>query len=266
MHANATQIHLTYISPTEVTVSWVTGDSIVAARLPPPLPVHVASAVQWGLHSGNYTSDAAGLSTAYTYLYTFANELPNYTYSSGIIHHTRLTGAHCREPVRNQHMPMHAWIRRGMHGESCGSHPGLQPATTYSYRVGDPNILWSQELNFTTMPLVGTFPFRLGVIADLVRSLYAVPAVPADDLGMPCRLAIAPASGCSISLPCLCSGESCPWLKAACCIPLATCCAACKMPLARNWRIALLSRTACDSCAESRVCLHACRARRLTAA
>jgi hypothetical protein len=93
------QIHLTYISPTEVTVSWVTGDAIIAAQLPSTPPPPVASAAQWGMQSGNYSCSAEGQSTVYTQIYTFDNVLPNYNYSSGIIHHTRMTGEHA-DPTR----------------------------------------------------------------------------------------------------------------------------------------------------------------------
>jgi hypothetical protein len=30
---------------------------------------------------------------------------------------------------------------------ACNVHAGLEPSTVYFYRVGDPAIIWSQELN-----------------------------------------------------------------------------------------------------------------------
>ena len=137
------QIHLTYVSDTEIVVSWATGEGNLTTS--PVDPDHFtsqsgpSSTVSWGtqpgIYTNNLTADAATI-TYYTQIYTFANANPNYNYSSPLFHHVVLSE--------------------------------LEPNTTYYYKVGEPTFGESQEFNFTSPPEVGntSYPFVLWVIAD----------------------------------------------------------------------------------------------------
>ncbi|KAL2653087.1 hypothetical protein R1flu_021215 [Riccia fluitans] len=116
-------------------VSWVTGEAQIGQKIQPRDPSSVASVAVYGTESGSYTDSVEGSHEIYNQLYPFPG-LDNYT--SGIIHHVRLTG--------------------------------LKPETKYYYQVGDPYLgAMSHELSFTTLPLAGpkSFPARIGVIGDL---------------------------------------------------------------------------------------------------
>ncbi|MBN2493133.1 MAG: metallophosphoesterase [Deltaproteobacteria bacterium] len=43
---------------------------------------------------------------------------------------------------------------------------GLEPDTTYHYRVGDPSVGWSQDQSFSTAPADACAPFSFGIAAD----------------------------------------------------------------------------------------------------
>ncbi|CAL1354413.1 unnamed protein product [Linum trigynum] len=114
-----------------VWVSWITGDSQVVYDEPDS----VASVVQCGVSGYAMDYEARGYSTVYTQLYPFQG-LQNYT--SGIIHHVRLTG--------------------------------LEPATLYQYQCGDPSIeAMSSVFYFRTMPVSSPtdYPPRIAVVGDL---------------------------------------------------------------------------------------------------
>ncbi|KAL3684894.1 hypothetical protein R1sor_002916 [Riccia sorocarpa] len=116
-------------------VSWVTGEAQIGQKIEPLDPNSVASVAVYGTESGRYTKTVNGSSEIYNQLYPFAG-LDNYT--SGIIHHARLTG--------------------------------LKPETKYYYKVGDPYLgAMSEERSFTTLPVPGpkSFPARIGVIGDI---------------------------------------------------------------------------------------------------
>lgn len=134
------QIHLTYTGPTNVTVSWATGEGIVTAS---PVSAYAAeeagptSMVSYGTSSGNYTHNTTStLITSYTQTYNFSNANPVLNYSSPLFHHVTIQN--------------------------------LAPNTLYYYKCGDPTLGMSQELNFTSPPAVGStsYPFALGVVAD----------------------------------------------------------------------------------------------------
>jgi hypothetical protein len=71
----------------------------------------------------------------------------------------------------------------------CGS--GLRPSTTYYYIVGQTFYGTSQELSFTTLPPVGDFPLRLGLVADLVITSLRTPESGGPRAENACRLSIA---------------------------------------------------------------------------
>ena len=93
--------------------------------------------VQYGTTSGSYPSSASGNATFYTY---------SAKYTSGLIHHTWLTG--------------------------------LALGTTYYYRVGDASA-WSAEFSFTSNPGVGPthFPYTVGFVADIGENSDAAATV-----------------------------------------------------------------------------------------
>ncbi|KAL3151075.1 hypothetical protein ABBQ38_012945 [Trebouxia sp. C0009 RCD-2024] len=137
------QIHLTYVSDTEIVVSWATGEGNLT--MSPVDPDHFtkqsgpSSTVSWGTQPGVYTDNLtanAATITFYNQIYSFVNANPNYNYSSPLFHHVVLSE--------------------------------LEPNTTYYYKVGEPTFGESQEFNFTSPPEVGntSYPFVLGVIAD----------------------------------------------------------------------------------------------------
>ncbi len=134
------QIHLTYTGPTNVTVSWATGEGIVTAA---PVSNYSASeagptsTVWYGTSSGNYTTNTSStIFTSYSQIYNFSNANPILNYSSPLFHHVTIQN--------------------------------LAASTLYYYKVGDAKLGMSQELNFTSPPAVGntSYPFVLGVVAD----------------------------------------------------------------------------------------------------
>ncbi|XXG78603.1 hypothetical protein AAC387_Pa08g2511 [Persea americana] len=118
-----------------VWVSWITGDFQIGDNIKPLNPESVASVVRYGQLRYPLTHEATGYSLVYNQLYPFEG-LQNYT--SGIIHHVRLTG--------------------------------LKPKTRYFYRCGDPSIpAMSGILSFKTMPVSSpwSYPKRIAVVGDL---------------------------------------------------------------------------------------------------
>ena len=137
------QIHLTYLTDSDVIVSWATGSgNLVVSSIDPEFVSKQSgpsSTVSWGTEPGvytnNLTADAATI-TFYSQIYTFANANPNNNYTSPLFHHVVLSD--------------------------------LEANTTYYYKVGEPTFGESKEFNFTSPPAVGntSYPFVLGVIAD----------------------------------------------------------------------------------------------------
>ncbi|XP_022758673.1 purple acid phosphatase 15 [Durio zibethinus] len=118
-----------------VWISWVTGEFQIGNNIKPLDPNTVASLVRYGRSRFPLTREAIGYSLVYNQLYPFEG-LQNYT--SGIIHHVRLTG--------------------------------LKPSTLYYYRCGDPSIpAMSDIYHFRTMPVSSprSYPKRIAVVGDL---------------------------------------------------------------------------------------------------
>ncbi|XP_072950417.1 purple acid phosphatase 15-like isoform X1 [Typha angustifolia] len=125
------------LSSTEdsVWISWVTGDSQIGQCIKPLDPTSVASVVRYGRLRRPLIHKAVGYSLVYNQLYPFEG-LRNYT--SGIIHHVRLTG--------------------------------LKAGTVYYYRCGDPSIpAMSNIHSFKTMPVSAprSYPPRIALVGDL---------------------------------------------------------------------------------------------------
>ncbi|XP_047319314.1 purple acid phosphatase 15-like [Impatiens glandulifera] len=119
-----------------VWISWVTGDFQIGNKIKPLNPNSVRSVVHFGRTKGGLVHEATSSdSVIYNQLYPFQG-LQNYT--SGIIHHVRLTG--------------------------------LRADTVYHYRCGDPSISAMSEVNhFRTMPISSprSYPRRIAVVGDL---------------------------------------------------------------------------------------------------
>ncbi|CAM8902033.1 unnamed protein product [Rhodiola kirilowii] len=118
-----------------VWISWVTGDYQIGMNVEPLNPEAVGSIVRYGTSKSQMIHESKGYSLVYSQLYPF-DGLQNYT--SGIIHHVRLTG--------------------------------LEPSTLYYYSCGDPSIsAMSGILDFKTMPVSGpmSYPSRIAVVGDL---------------------------------------------------------------------------------------------------
>ncbi|XP_022138734.1 purple acid phosphatase 15 isoform X2 [Momordica charantia] len=119
-----------------VWISWITGDFQIGDNIQPLDPKSVASIVVYGKFRTPMTNQAKGYSLIYNQLYPFEG-LKNYT--SGIIHHVRLTG--------------------------------LEPDTLYQYQCGDPSVAeeTSDVYYFSTMPVSGpkSYPNRIAVVGDL---------------------------------------------------------------------------------------------------
>ncbi|XP_043705610.1 purple acid phosphatase 15-like [Telopea speciosissima] len=118
-----------------VWISWITGEFQIGNNIKPLNPKTVASIVRYGTLWYPSRHEACGYSLIYNQLYPFEG-LQNYT--SGIIHHVRLTG--------------------------------LKPDTLYYYRCGDPSIpAMSLIYSFKTMPVSGphSYPKRIAVVGDL---------------------------------------------------------------------------------------------------
>lgn len=118
-----------------VWISWITGEFQIGDNITPLDPETVDSVVQYGIYQLPISDEATGYSLVYNQLYPFEG-LQNYT--SGIIHHVRLTG--------------------------------LEPDTLYQYQCGDPSIpAMSDVYYFRTMPVSGpeSYPNRIAVVGDL---------------------------------------------------------------------------------------------------
>ncbi|XP_022959418.1 purple acid phosphatase 15-like [Cucurbita moschata] len=119
-----------------VWISWITGDFQIGDAIRPLDPEKVASIVTYGKFLMPMKNQAKGYSLIYNQLYPFEG-LKNYT--SGIIHHVRLTG--------------------------------LEPDTLYQYQCGDPSA--AEEISdihyFRTMPVSGpkSYPNRIALVGDL---------------------------------------------------------------------------------------------------
>ncbi|XP_026400883.1 purple acid phosphatase 15-like [Papaver somniferum] len=118
-----------------VWISWITGEYQIGDDVKPLNPKTVGSLVRYGTLRFPLFHEATGHSLVYSQLYPFQG-LKNYT--SGIIHHVRLTG--------------------------------LNPSTLYYYRCGDPSIpALSPLLSFKTMPISSprSYPGRIAIVGDL---------------------------------------------------------------------------------------------------
>ncbi|KAK6930689.1 Calcineurin-like phosphoesterase domain, ApaH type, partial [Dillenia turbinata] len=118
-----------------VWISWITGEFQIGYSIKPLNPKSVASVVRYGKLRFPLSHRATGYSLVYNQLYPFEG-LQNY--SSGIIHHVRLTG--------------------------------LKPDTLYYYRCGDPSISAMSNIHhFKTMPASGSrsYPKRIALVGDL---------------------------------------------------------------------------------------------------
>ncbi|KAL5562111.1 hypothetical protein UlMin_031858 [Ulmus minor] len=117
-----------------VWISWITGEAQIGYNITALDPKSVSSVVRFGTERP-LTLEAVGYSLVYNQLYPFEG-LQNYT--SGIIHHVRLTG--------------------------------LKPNTRYYYRCGDPSIKAMSGIHyFKTMPVSGprSYPGRIAIVGDL---------------------------------------------------------------------------------------------------
>ncbi|KAK6940526.1 Purple acid phosphatase, N-terminal [Dillenia turbinata] len=118
-----------------VWISWITGEYQIGFNITPLNPETVSSVVRYGTIEHVLSHEAKGCSLVYNQLYPFEG-LQNYT--SGIIHHVRLTG--------------------------------LKPSTVYYYRCGDPSLqAMSGIFHFKTMPISGpqSYPKRIAIVGDL---------------------------------------------------------------------------------------------------
>ncbi|CAL5416705.1 unnamed protein product [Camellia sinensis] len=118
-----------------VWISWITGEFQIGNNIEPLNPETVRSVVYYRKSKSALTHKAKGDSLIYNQLYPFEG-LQNYT--SGIIHHVRLTG--------------------------------LEPNTVYYYQCGDPSLpAMSNVSYFKTMPVSGprNYPKRIAVVGDL---------------------------------------------------------------------------------------------------
>ncbi|XP_030507448.2 purple acid phosphatase 15 isoform X1 [Cannabis sativa] len=118
-----------------VWISWITGEYEIGEDIKALDGDRVDSIVLYGVYGKPLTKKARGYSLVYNQLYPFQG-LQNY--SSGIIHHVRLTG--------------------------------LKPNTLYQYQCGDVEEGISNNLYyFKTMPKSGpkSYPSRIAVVGDL---------------------------------------------------------------------------------------------------
>uniref|UniRef100_A0A1J3IP00 Purple acid phosphatase n=1 Tax=Noccaea caerulescens TaxID=107243 RepID=A0A1J3IP00_NOCCA len=130
------QISLTLSSDYDsIWVSWITGEFQIGKNMKPLDPTSINSIVQFGTLRHSLNHEAKGRSLVYSQLYPF-DGLLNYT--SGIIHHVRITG--------------------------------LKPSTVYYYRCGDPSRWATSKIHhFRTMPVSrpSSYPGRIAVVGDL---------------------------------------------------------------------------------------------------
>ncbi|TKY66137.1 Purple acid phosphatase 15 [Spatholobus suberectus] len=118
-----------------VWISWITGEFQIGFDIKPLDPKSVSSVVQYGTSRFELVHEARGQSLIYDQLYPFEG-LQNYT--SGIIHHVRLTG--------------------------------LEPSTLYYYQCGDRSLQAMSDIYyFRTMPISGpqSYPGKVAVVGDL---------------------------------------------------------------------------------------------------
>ncbi|KAK3006865.1 hypothetical protein RJ639_015530 [Escallonia herrerae] len=128
-----------------VWISWITGESQIGDSIKPLNPATVDSVVHYGMLPFLLIHEAKGHSLIYNQLYPFEG-LRNYT--SGIIHHVRLTG--------------------------------LQPNTNYYYRCGDPTLpAMSDIYQFRTMPKPCSisYPSKIAVAGDLGLTFNATSTI-----------------------------------------------------------------------------------------
>ncbi|KAK2975185.1 hypothetical protein RJ640_022077, partial [Escallonia rubra] len=128
-----------------VWISWMTGESQIGDSIKPLNPATVESVVHYGMLPFLLIHEAKGHSLIYNQLYPFEG-LRNYT--SGIIHHVRLTG--------------------------------LQPNTNYYYRCGDPTLpAMSDVYQFKTMPkpCSKSYPSKIAVAGDLGLTFNATSTI-----------------------------------------------------------------------------------------
>lgn len=139
------QIALALSTPGAMWITWITGDAQMAPEVTPLDPTAVGSVVRYGTTPGTYMLEstpgaymlesASSVSLVYSQLYNFPGLL---NYTSGIIHHVRLTG--------------------------------LLPNTTYYFICGDPGTnTFSNEHSFTTLPLPSpnSYPARIAIVGDI---------------------------------------------------------------------------------------------------
>ncbi|XP_031477087.1 purple acid phosphatase 15 isoform X2 [Nymphaea colorata] len=129
------QISISLSSEGAIWITWITGDFQIGNHVKPLDPGSVRSIVHYGTLKRPLTHEATGYSLIYNQLYPFEG-MQNYT--SGIIHHVRLTG--------------------------------LKPGTKYYYRCGDPSVAaMSSVRSFRTMPEPGpsSYPARIAIVGDL---------------------------------------------------------------------------------------------------
>uniref|UniRef100_A0A1J3ECL3 Purple acid phosphatase n=1 Tax=Noccaea caerulescens TaxID=107243 RepID=A0A1J3ECL3_NOCCA len=130
------QISLTLSSDHDsIWVSWITGEFQIGKNMKPLDPTSINSIVQFGTLRHSLNHEAKGRSLVYSQLYPF-DGLLNYT--SGIIHHVRITG--------------------------------LKPSTVYYYRCGDPSRWATSKIHhFRTMPVSrpSSYPGRIAIVGDL---------------------------------------------------------------------------------------------------
>ncbi|KAH9680774.1 Purple acid phosphatase 15 [Citrus sinensis] len=117
-----------------VWISWITGEFQIGNNIKPLDPKIIASVVRYATRRSQLNRKATGHSLVYNQLYPFLG-LQNYT--SGIIHHVRLTG--------------------------------LKPDTLYYYQCGDPSIpAMSGTYYFRTMPDSSptSYPSKIAIVGD----------------------------------------------------------------------------------------------------
>ncbi|KAF2584015.1 hypothetical protein F2Q70_00037634 [Brassica cretica] len=133
-------------------VSWITGEFQIGMNVTPLDPTSIASIVQFGTFGDSLIHTATGSSLVYNQLYPFEGLL---NYTSGIIHHVRITG--------------------------------LQPSTVYYYRCGDPSHGISKIHHFKTMPVSSpsSYPSRIAIVAaQTIKScLDNLPGYPRTQIG-----------------------------------------------------------------------------------
>lgn len=87
-HKNTLFVH-SEILLMSIPVIDVAGDWQMGPKVSPLDPTTVKSVVEFGTRSGRYTQSATGTSEVYSQIYPFEGLL---NYTSGIIHHVRITG------------------------------------------------------------------------------------------------------------------------------------------------------------------------------